>query len=610
MIERVRLLRFKQYKDQTVELEPRGITLIAGGNNAGKSTLLHALAVWEFCRTAIEMERGPEAFLFSARMQGLGLGDDEFSPVALPSLKHLWTNLKTQKEASDPDGYTLRILCGWRDDAGNPQVLEFGLALANDRLFVKVTESNLETGFRLPIVAYLPPFAGITDRETKVSLAIRRRRTGEGLAGAVLRNYLLEMHDANDRRRTILRGDRTKIRDAQLRQLRESDPWEVLQQTLRQQFGAELIVDPFRDEYHSYIKVNVVKGDVDGYQLKRWPHYNKRDLMVEGSGFLQWLSVYALATSPDVDVLLLDEPDAHLHPTLQTQLMESLAQLAKDRSKQVLVATHSAELLRHWDATRILEVRTRAPRTRYLAKDHQKVALLAGLGSDYAPRIDPIRKQGRVLFLEGSSDESMLRALADVLGVKSLDGWPIWFTTRPHKERKHLFAALGEEDIPNLVAVSLRDRDDEPIGTSSDQLDDKNTEPTANFTALKWRRRHLESYLIHPAAVARASGKKEDDLRATLTEVFGLSIGESYYNSDCPEALLQANGKAILVESGNALLAGTKLQPSDVAAALKPAEVCIDIMTFFKRLDAAILSTAPSQSITIDGDATSERPSE
>jgi len=45
--------------------------------------------------------------------------------------------------------------------------------------------------------------------------------------------------------------------------------------------------------------------------------------MVEGSGFLQWLSVFALATDPGLDVLLLDEPDAHLHSSLPARFVDA-----------------------------------------------------------------------------------------------------------------------------------------------------------------------------------------------------------------------------------------------------------------------------------------------
>lgn len=566
MIRRITLRRFKQFKEEAVDLQPSGITLIAGGNNSGKSSLLHALAVWEFCRTAIEMERGSDTFLATSQKQGLGVGGDEFSPVAVPSLKHLWTNLKTQKESGDPDGYTLRIRCEW-DVEGEAQELEFGLSLVNDRLFVKVTYSNLQAGFRLPAVAYLPPFAGITDRETKVSLAIRRRRTGEGLAGAVLRNLLLDMEQNNQALRNELRAGRSKITEADLRTLRATDPWELLQHALRTTFGAELVIEPFRDEYHSYIRIEVVKGTVTGHQLSRHHGYNKRDLMVEGSGFLQWLSVYALATSPDVRVLLLDEPDAHLHPTLQEQMMTALAELARMGNKQVLVATHSSELLRHWPVEGILQARSRGKgkKFKYLTDDDQKVGLLAGIGSDYAPRIDPVRKAGRVLFVEGMTDSKMLAAIETCLGQDVLSEWPVWQTSAGHKERAQLFRALAR-DIDGLVAVSLRDRDDESISSVDDQLNDLSYSGPDNFLALKWRRRHLESYLIQPDAVARCTKQDAAEVRARLAEHFSIAIGSNFTLSDCTDTLKQANGKDILKLAGVGMLSGTGLEPEDVAS--------------------------------------------
>jgi hypothetical protein len=96
MISRVQFHRFKQFRDQTFDLHP-GISLLGGGNNAGKSSLLHGLAVWEFCRTAIAMERGSDTFVAGHAGRGVGLGDDEFSPINVPSLKHLWSILRHRK---------------------------------------------------------------------------------------------------------------------------------------------------------------------------------------------------------------------------------------------------------------------------------------------------------------------------------------------------------------------------------------------------------------------------------------------------------------------------------------------------------------------------------
>lgn len=584
LIKAVSFKRFKQFRSTTIELGP-GITLLAGGNNAGKSSLLHGLAVWEFCRTATLMERGPEGLLPEAvRRQGFGLGDDEFSPINVPSLKHLWTNLKTQKADGDSDGYTLRIECRWDDSTGNERVLGFGLSLANDRLFVKTTESNLTEGEKIPVIAYLPPFAGITAHEERISGAIRRRRIGEGLAGAVLRNLLLDMQKANTSARARLREAarlRTnrpgaKISDPDLRRLRDEDPWELLQQTLREVFQAEVRVDDFREEYHSYINVEVVKGTVDGYKLTRYPGFNARDLMVEGSGFLQWLSVYTLATDPSLDLLLFDEPDAHLHPSLQRELLQHLNELAAKTGKSVILATHSSEILRGVAPADILQMRS-GGRAKYLVNQDQQVALLEGLGSDYSPRIEALRRSRRLLFFEGSSDVEVLKVLSDTIGAPWPGEWTIWQTTASQKDRRHLWRAFSQE-LGEIRAFSLRDRDDESLGSVDGDLRDTGeaNQEASGFYARKWRRRYLEAYLLWPPTLASCSGKSEDEVRRILQDDFGIAIGSTFTATDAPQALLDVRAKEVLVALGvNAI---------DVARGLPADAVCEDVRMLLDQL--------------------------
>lgn len=574
MINRVSFHRFKQFKDVVFDLHT-GVSLLGGGNNAGKSTMLHGLAIWEFCRTAVEMERSAATFVEGHAGQGLGLGDDEFSPINVPSLKHLWTNLKTQK-VDESDGYTLRIRCDWEQDSA-ARHLEFGLALSNDRLFVKTLDSNLGAEDRIPRLAYLPPFAGMTDREMRTTGAIRRRRIGEGLAGAVLRNILLDMQDHNVAERRRRRGDKNKLSDADLADLRKTDPWELLQQNLRIVFGAELDIASFRAEYHSYIQVEVVKGKLDGYKLKRHSGYNKRDLMVEGSGFLQWLSVFALATDPEIDVLLLDEPDAHLHSSLQEQLLGSLTEIAAATGKQVLIATHSTEILRNAKAADILHVRNGSGK--YLVEEKQKVGLLAGLGSDYAPRIDRAKKTKRILFVEGRSDLAVLKALANVLEIAWPDQWTEWTTVQTQKERKQLYLALKQE-IPSLVVLSLRDRDDEPAETVGPNLVDPTASADEGFHPRRWRRRYIESYLLWPAAIAEASGLGIEEVIAQLKDEHGIAIGPKFTDTNPPQTLLDVRAKAIIKGSADPVLTQFDVDAVDVARAMTADAVPEDIKTF------------------------------
>lgn len=576
MIKSIGLRKFKQFSDATIPLRPEGTMFLAGGNNCGKSSVLHALAIWEFCRNVIQAEKGAAALTSTGMPQGLGLGDDEFSPINVPSLAHLWTNLASQKTPSDADGYTLRIRCRWDGKDDNERELEFGLALANDRLFAKTIDSNLTEGDFVPRIAYLPPFAGITDREGRLPGAVRRRRIGEGLAGAVLRNILLDLWMHNVTERVRLRGERSKIPDSDLKLLRLNDPWERLQQALRTRFGAELVIAPFSEEYHSYIRVEVVKGTVTGYKLTRFPGFKNRDLMVEGSGFLQWLSVFTLAVSPDVDVLLLDEPDAHLHSSLQQQMLEELEQIACDAGKQILVATHSTEILRAIEPERILELSVnRSPR--FLTDEHQKVGLFSGLGSGYAPRIDALKSRKRLLLVEGEFDMDVLRAFAETLGRSVSPVWVEWKSVAGHKERKQLFMALKDE-IPELVAVSLRDRDDEALGTVGPQLADKNHQAgPAGFHAKKWRRRHVESYLVWPPAMASVAGVQESVIHDRLRNDYGIAVGDTFPDVDAPAALLDLRGKEVLL--------GLGLDRRAVAAAIPAEQVPVDIVELLDELD-------------------------
>lgn len=575
MIRKVTLHNFKKFKAAEFDLHSEGLSFLAGGNNSGKSTLLQALAVWDFCRTVLEMERGPESLRPGYTRQGLGLSDDEFSPLALPSLKHLWTNLKTI-EPGAKDGYSLEVRCDWRDAAGVDKHLALALALANDRLFLKAASTNLADGDQLPPLAYLPPFAGISSRENYMSGAERRAMIGRGLAGGVIRNLLHDLHRDNERKRAELKDGRSKIKSSDLERLRAEDPWEILQNTLAEVFGLQLDVAPFNDLYHTYIKVSTDKGTLVGRKFTRQNGYKPRDLMAEGSGFLQWLSVYALAVSPTVQTLLLDEPDAHLHPSLQSQLVEKLEAVARRMGKQVLLATHSTEILRGADHGQVMHFS--GARAKYLQDADQKVGLFLGLGSDYAPKLDPLRKAQRLLIVENLSDSRMLRAWAkqlDIAWPKNLVDWP-W--TGGNRERKQLFLQLKME-IPDLKALSIRDRDDQAyMQIDEDTLRDKTVDNTnADLKLRVWRRRHIENYVLLPAAVERACGTPCADIEAWMVQQHAIAVPANFAAKDVALAMLDARGKEISQKGPDSIKVIYGVTPLEIASVMRPAEIPDDI---------------------------------
>lgn len=263
-IKKITLHRFKQFRDTEIEID-QGLSLVVGGNNSGKSSILQALAIWQFCKTMLEIEKGRSSWLQTKNKTGLGMGIADFTPMQIPSLSHLWTNLKTSKD-DEPDGYTLKIGVYWDLPDKQERHLEIGLSQANDRLFVRTTSTNLVAAEivnakgepidgNVPRVGYLPPFAGITDREGRLTPAMRERLIGQGLSGGVIRNVLFDLHEHNRRERERLRGNSRKLKDSSLKWLRSNDPWEILLRTMQSIFATDLRVVPFNERFHSYLRV-------------------------------------------------------------------------------------------------------------------------------------------------------------------------------------------------------------------------------------------------------------------------------------------------------------------------------------------------------------------
>ena len=69
------------------------------------------------------------------------------------------------------------------------------------------------------------------------------------------------------------------------------------------------------------------------------------DIASAGRGFQQVLLLLALLNTRPGAVVLLDQPDAHLHPTLQDAIYRELRSAATRQASQLIAATHSGVLI-------------------------------------------------------------------------------------------------------------------------------------------------------------------------------------------------------------------------------------------------------------------------
>jgi predicted ATPase len=456
VIRRVRLRRFKRFEDTTFRLP--GHIVVAGPNNTGKTTLLQAIAAWSLALTRWrevgnykrqETSRGDMSF------RRVPIARQAFAAVPLRQFDLLWRDRRYQRK--EP----IEIEIG-TDDWSLAMSLE---ADTTEQVYVRpssIAETQVVRDAKLSPV-FVPSMTGLSIGEPvyqspKVNELLALAKPGE-----VLRNLLLE---ANSR----------------------GEAWQELTNSIRRLFGFGLI-PPNSSGANILAEYSV---GADG------PRF---DLASAGSGFQQVLMLLAFLYARPASVLLLEEPDAHLHVILQDAIYGELTRVAAQSASQLIVATHSEVIINAVDARELCVL---LDQPRMLADNAQRQALISSLRVLTNEDIMLALDAPGVLYLEGHTDLQILRAFARVLKHRAEElltvrlFWkPIVADTRPGgpgiKARDHYQALKLIRQIPGLELVD-----------GDSKADIEVMRLTGNDPhRWRWRRYEIESYLVHAEALAR-----------------------------------------------------------------------------------------------------------
>jgi ABC-type Mn2+/Zn2+ transport system ATPase subunit len=322
----LRIQGFKAIGDATLHWHPR-VNVITGPNNSGKTTVLESLALWaeSFGRMCFQAGKAMPARGVRRNdwyLYGASAHHSEIVSVRSPGFDDLFYR------GSD----NLTLTAALVDDAGEFEIpIHIRKARGGNYDFScsasdSTTNPRLNTSFTAmpqPFrVLFASPVAAVLTSEEfltpgKTADMIRQRRSAE-----VLRNRIHRLYGrANDFQR--FNDDVSRVLTG----------------------GTHDTLIEVRGDPNKNVRATVL--------ARSNRNDNMRDISLLGSGSLQvievLLNLYLSETDSDLDLVLLDEPDSHIHRDVQRRLLDIIEE--KAQHAQVFATTHNESLLRSagWD---------------------------------------------------------------------------------------------------------------------------------------------------------------------------------------------------------------------------------------------------------------------
>lgn len=293
--------------------------VIVGPNGSGKSSVLQALH-W-----VIQSARNPSVDTNRKDIDGSTLSLQDATYMPSPDYKNSG-NQGTYGNFRDARRLDLHLQGEETEQGQPPTPVSANLwlkAARNEGVSVHVPSNNaLSARIRdreREFSAYIPGLAGIPLSEERHAQSIVLRQAAAGDANTVLRNILLLLRQRED----------NAASDG-------PHPFTELQSRLSQAIRPTELQVSFDDQSDYQINATFRTTGMAEY----------RALELAGIGFLQAIQIFAYIALYQPRLLLIDEPDSHLHPDAQERLVREIARAAHDHDCQVIMTTHSPNVIR------------------------------------------------------------------------------------------------------------------------------------------------------------------------------------------------------------------------------------------------------------------------
>lgn len=306
MLEKINIENYRCYNEH--EIDFKNLSIIVGKNNAGKSTLIEALRLVSLALSRFRsvVYHTPPSWLdlpliakgINPSLKSLGFNTENLfhnygdapSIITAKFSNHLTVKIYI--------GYNAELFCTLLDSQGN-----------------YVTTKGVANQLNIPQVNILPQITPIEKEETILGREYVRQNLASDLASRHFRNQLALLYESFPK----------------FSELAEKS-WNGLR--IRSFEGRDGM--PGSDD-----KLSLLIQDGNFVSEIGWM----------GSGLQMWLQImWFLSRVDENEVIILDEPDVYMHPDLQRKLIR----LLRDKYKQVIVSTHSIEIISEVEPLNIL----------------------------------------------------------------------------------------------------------------------------------------------------------------------------------------------------------------------------------------------------------------